>query len=155
MTAQNAPMSAEVLAVPISVGRQEVQNTHPALPTFYQTRINFGGPENPGNTVALVFGNNSTSASEQLAFAEKLVLCYNQGAAVSAMAEREAALVARLKALESEVSARRSGWASFVDDEDPSLLVVAHHDRSVHFTGASAWDDANAFDATRTEPRHA
>lgn len=76
-------------------------------------------------------------------------------AAVAAMAEREAALVARLKALESEVSARRSGWASFVDDEDPSLLVVAHHDRSVHFTGASAWDDANAFDATRTEPRHA
>lgn len=71
-------VGAVELAATISVGRQEVQKTHPALPTFYQTRINFGGPDNPGNTVALVFGNNSTSATEQLAFAEKLVRCYNQ-----------------------------------------------------------------------------
>jgi len=107
-------LGAAELAAPISVGRQEVQKTHPALPAFYQTRINFGGSENPGNTVALVFGNNSTSASEQLAFAEKLVRCYNQDAAVSAMAEREAetsrALTASLnvvKRLQAERDALR------------------------------------------------
>lgn len=70
-----------------------------------------------------------------------------------AQAKEVEALAVRLKALESEVSARRAGWASFVDDEDPSLLVVAHQDRSVHFTGASAWDDANAIDAARAEAR--
>lgn len=85
-----AQVAIEGPAVPISVGRQEKQVTHPSLPTFYQTRLNFGSADNAGNTVAFVFGNNSTDAEEQMAFAEKLVSAYNRDYAAPAVVVDEA-----------------------------------------------------------------
>lgn len=146
MTAPNAPMSAaEVL--------QQAINAYARLHDFLSDAIEGGRlteADAPDDYQAFVLQLEECARFEHFA-----------RTAVAAMAEREAALVkevealaVRLKALESEVSARRAGWASFVDDEDPSLLVVAHQDRPVHFTGASAWDDANAIDAARAESGH-
>lgn len=42
----------------------------------------------------------------------------------------------------TEATARAAGWANFEDSEDASLLVVAHDDREVHFTGPTAWEQA-------------
>lgn len=38
--------------------------------------------------------------------------------------------------------ARKAGWADFEDVEDSTLLVVAHDDFNVHFTGPDAWQEA-------------
>ena len=42
----------------------------------------------------------------------------------------------------AETSARAAGWTNFEDSEDASLLVVAHDNRDVHFTGPEAWEQA-------------
>lgn len=76
----------DVLAVPICIGRQERQRTDPRL-TCYETNIHFGSPENYGNCVAVVYGNNSTDAAEQLDFAAKLVRAYNRESAVAELVE--------------------------------------------------------------------
>lgn len=46
-----------------------------------------------------------------------------------------------------EANARQAGWNKFEDSEDPTLLVVAHEDRAVHFTGPNAWAEALAWEA--------
>lgn len=46
-----------------------------------------------------------------------------------------------------EAVARKAGWNNFEDVEDPSLLVVAHDNRSVHFTGPTAWAECLEWDA--------
>lgn len=45
-----------------------------------------------------------------------------------------------------EKLARAAGWADFEDDEDKTLLVVAHKNGDVHFTGPEAWREAVAYD---------
>lgn len=46
-----------------------------------------------------------------------------------------------------EARARKAGWNNFEDAEDSALLVVAHDDRPVHFTGTTAWAECLAWDA--------
>lgn len=89
---------ARTLGTPISIGRQERQKTNPSLPVFYETRLHYGPAERAGNTVAIVYGNNSTDSAEQLAFAAKLVRAYNRDGAAQGLAEASEALLDDLAA---------------------------------------------------------
>ncbi|MGS0567123.1 hypothetical protein [Xanthomonas oryzae] len=54
---------AATLETPICLVRQGKQQTHSALPLFFQTNLHYGTPENFGNCVAFVYGPNSTDAA--------------------------------------------------------------------------------------------
>lgn len=134
-------------AVPISVGRQERQSTHPALPTFYQTRLNYGAADNSGNTVAFVFGNNSTDAKEQMEFAEKLVRAYNRDAAAPAVVVDEGYSADRIFHPGDRVIWQGSNGAEF-----PAKIVKVNHRVTTYDAKLDDGCDAKDFAAGRFRP---
>ncbi len=106
--AGSAPEDA--LATPICLVRQEKQQTHSSLPSFFQTNLHYGTPENFGNCVAFVYGPNSTDAALQKAFAEKMVRAYNRDDAFDHLVEALQETKKQLDKLRLELPPEAGFW---------------------------------------------
>lgn len=113
---------AATLETPICLVRQEKQQTHSALPSFFQTNLHYGTPENFGNCVAFVYGPNSTDAALQKAFAEKMVRAYNRDDAFDHLVEALQETKKQLDKLRLELPPEAGFWSG-EDAHAASLLA--------------------------------
>ncbi|WP_460198981.1 hypothetical protein ACE15N_22065 (plasmid) [Xanthomonas campestris pv. passiflorae] len=116
---------AAALTTPICLVRQEKQQTHSSLPSFFQTNLHYGTPENFGNCVAFVYGPNSTDATLQKAFAEKMVRAYNRDDAFDQLVEALQDTKKQLDKLRLEPPPEAGFWPSWTEEAARAASLLA------------------------------